>query len=180
MPLCRHRNKYGNLEVRNGDQDAQTGTMALQWLCYDVGTSRLADLLRCRHHGMSLVAKRRHPSITAARPAVSSVSSMTGWTDLNSEYPVGQALLGNLGHTNRRNRALRGTHGKVQCVSYVSMWCPTGGRTPHGADHLLRPDLEVSACIAHGVGLFIFIADDGVSIGSNYTMEALLGIPGSF
>ena len=42
------------------------------------------------------------------------------------------------------------------------------------------PDLEVSACIAHGVGLFIFIADDGVSIGSNYTMEALLSIPGSF
>ncbi len=32
-----------------------------------------------------------------------------------------------------------------------SPW-PRGGRLPHGAEKMHRPDLELSACIAHGVG----------------------------
>ena len=48
-----------------------------------------------------------------------------------------------------------------------------GGRTPHGADHLHRPDLEVSAAIAHGVGLYVFVADPNVPVGSNHTLECL-------
>jgi hypothetical protein len=49
-----------------------------------------------------------------------------------------------------------------------------GGRSPHGSEKMFRPTLEVSACLAHGVGLYVFIADCSVSVGSNYTIEALL------
>jgi hypothetical protein len=50
------------------------------------------------------------------------------------------------------------------------------GRAPKHAsvEHTRRPVLELSAVIVHGVGVYLFLADEDVSIGANWTCEVVL------
>ena len=46
-------------------------------------------------------------------------------------------------------------------------------RTPKGGEER-RPVLEVSGVLVHGVGVYIFLADEDVSIGSSWTCDIIL------
>lgn len=48
------------------------------------------------------------------------------------------------------------------------------GRTPKSADKFRRPVLEVTACIVHGVGVYIYVADETMTTGASWTGEVLL------
>jgi hypothetical protein len=48
------------------------------------------------------------------------------------------------------------------------------GRTPKSADKFRRPVLEVTACIVHGVGVYIYVADETMTTGSSWTCEVIL------
>ena len=37
-----------------------------------------------------------------------------------------------------------------------------------------RPDMEVEAVICHGVGLYIYVADEDISIGSEWVVECVV------
>lgn len=52
---------------------------------------------------------------------------------------------------------------------------PIWGRSPKGvAEHIKRPCLEVAATIVHGVGLFLWVADEDQTIGSEWVMEVTM------
>lgn len=56
-----------------------------------------------------------------------------------------------------------------------SKWVlPRWGRTPKGADKLLRPVLHVSASLIHGIGACVFVTDDILPGGSNLVCEQLM------
>lgn len=47
------------------------------------------------------------------------------------------------------------------------------GRAPKDVETTKRPNCEVTTSIVHGVGIFTYIADEGQSTGSNWTIETL-------
>lgn len=48
------------------------------------------------------------------------------------------------------------------------------GRTPKDAEKYHRPVLELTGCICHGHGVYLYLADGDVSIGANWHATVLL------
>lgn len=46
-----------------------------------------------------------------------------------------------------------------------------GGVVPKALENKVRPDCELTACIIHGRGIFIYIADSDMSFGSDWSIE---------
>ncbi len=47
----------------------------------------------------------------------------------------------------------------------------SGGVVPKALDQKVRPECELTACIIHGRGIFIYVADPTLSFGSDWNIE---------